>query len=134
MPNVKRKPKPDRHGIVAGGDHAQPSDAEVICTWMEPKPESAPPSWGDNPVGNINGWWIATGSGRIEHRILTLDALWEVEERLTEEQWTRYRVALTAPVLGASGRHIEGYNRMMWHATAEQKIKALAEALRRPHA
>jgi hypothetical protein len=59
-----------------------------------------------------------------ENRLLTLDALHEVEERLTNEQWWAYEAALTEGPFG-TGDHF----RQIVHATTAQKIKALAAVL-----
>jgi hypothetical protein len=89
------------------------TDEEMICNFMEPKPEGRPSSYGSGEVWWRWGWryigWLP--------RPLTLDALWEVEARLTDEQCSRYtRELVMLPWL--------------WHATAAQKIKALAAVLR----
>lgn len=83
------------------------TDAEVICTFMEPKPDPE----------ELRLW--LPGS-------LTLDALWEVEERLTAEQFAAYIERLE------DGWDINGLARDygLVHARAEQKIKALAAVLR----
>jgi hypothetical protein len=71
-------------------------------------------------------WYAGTrhGDGVLRHlpRDLTLDALWEVEERLLQEFWHqglahKYQNAMPA-------------DHYSWHATPEQKIKALAAVLR----
>ena len=90
------------------------TDNEVICAWME-----------------------------LEPRQLTLDALWRVEERLrldaegrkqkliecltTDDKavirrWVNYALALN--------REFAIAGTYSWHATPEQKIKALATVLR----
>ena len=94
-----------------------PSDAEVICAWMEPKP--------DNRTTNVQtNWWmfLCLDSGWVPRK-LTLDRLWEVEERLTEKQRGEYYFIFW-----------ERRDRENWwtllHATSEQKIKALAAVIR----
>lgn len=100
------------------------TDAEVICAWMEPKPKD-----GTHP-GNVSevGWWKAVYVARpVPHwrwfpnddKTDSLDALWKVEERLDPRQAQEYYCSLwdDRTTYGA-------------HATAEQKLKALAAVLR----
>jgi hypothetical protein len=60
---------------------------------------------------------------------LTLNECHEVEERLTDEQWAAYGEIhfLRAEAL-CGGR--DDFRKGMLHATAEQKIAALASVLR----
>ena len=104
------------------------TDAEVICTWMESRPVShfegdlmgyvGPP-----PFVSPHGWWHDI-SNKWVPRPLTLDALWKVEERLTDEQAAHYATRLVSvlPLLGRAA--------WVWHATTEHKIVALAAVLR----
>lgn len=95
------------------------TDEEVICGWMEKRPSyesggtghSARHWWLSNP--HHDNWWPTE---------LTLDRLREVEERLTDSQWELYFLAWPGRFLGFRG---------FVHASAEQKIKALAEVLRK---
>ena len=98
----------------------------IICNFMEPMPEHRPYSW-QSPIkwGNWSprGWWRSERGpevhGHWAPRNFTLDALWEVEERLIEQGAAdTYRAQLVRE---------DAY---FWHATAAQKIKALAEVLR----
>ena len=100
------------------------SDAKVICGWMEPNPRSHTRS-----RDSSGGWWRLIGCERATGhweptRYLTLDALHEVEARLTPVQQFIYL-----------GNLLQGQDppSPMWfttHATAEQKIKALAQVIR----
>ncbi len=101
------------------------SDEELICEFMEPRPE---PSAG--PDSYSHPWWpqISTSQFDGDHwiiglkivpRRLSLDAAYEVEEQIIERGFSdQYRIELSK---------IDAY---FWHATAEQKIKALANTLR----
>lgn len=89
------------------------SDEEIICAWMDPTRED-----GD--------WWTTKNfanfgnSYTIVPERLTLDKLWEVEERLPERSQLDYWMGL------AKGGPLEvGYWRLV-HVSAEKKIKALA--------
>jgi hypothetical protein len=103
------------------------ADAFLICDWMEPYPTNAPEYWANNHEPAIGGWWVAiklnAGINAWIARPLTLAALWDVEARLTEEQWTRYATLMMDP---AGVKH----TRFLLHATAEQKVKALATVIR----
>jgi len=107
------------------------SDAEVICTWMEPKPKF-PDVFGDVRI-SAGGWWKWRSpragarwpgkTGPNESKVDSLDALHEVEARLTDEQWQKYAGLMMDPA-GIKHTHF------LLHATAEQKISALAAVLR----
>ena len=111
------------------------TDGEVICAWMEPKPDTynaatamaAAKSGKDNPI-----WWVTDGrTWTLRPRELDLDALWEVQDRLTDEQWERYECEMLAQwTPEAIGLTMHGEVRHYLHATAEQKIRALAAILR----
>lgn len=96
------------------------TDKEFICQFMETKPD---PNTHGGTCRSPKGWWF--WYGKWETTKLTLDALWEVEERLTDEQWQEYDAEL-----GGSTTSVLSPNFGMIHATAEQKIKALASVLR----
>jgi hypothetical protein len=106
-----------------------PSDEEIICAWMEPRPTKSPLRRDELS----RHWWqwnrfdAAWGP-----RYLTLDALWEVEERLTDEQRLDYRESLVAPHRdsGERGLPLVMLYWVLLHATPEQKIRALAQVLR----
>lgn len=110
------------------------SDEEVIASFMEPKPTKAALSMG-RPLFSVTGWWSA---GSRPHRewdewypiTLTLDALRQVQERLTEEQWEQYECEMLALWTPGTLRHGLGEVQHYLHATAEQKIRALAVVLR----
>ncbi len=102
--------------------------AAVICTWMEPKSDEPTRSGEHSP----QGWWRARLSMSCKYLVwvpadLTLDALWEVEDRLTEDQLDNYGYALVDVVSESNGRYSDV---LLIHATAEQKTKALAAGLR----
>jgi hypothetical protein len=96
------------------------TDQELICAWMEPRPIPSKNGWRSSP------WWKRKLRGARDYahpRELDLDALWEVEERLTNEQWEKYLHEFA---------RTQGYwpLRTLLHATPEQKIRALAQVLR----
>ncbi len=68
-------------------------------------------------------WWLKL-DGRWQARSLTLDALWEVEARLSAAQVHDYLMALVGATTDIA------VIAQAVHATAEQKIKALAQVLR----
>jgi len=102
------------------------SDAEVICMWMEPRPKDGSGSKVATPESR---WWVYSYEVRVHifhwkwhPNTLDLDALHEVEAKLSDEQQWAYIEALRGK-----------YNMPTWHfvhASAEQKIKALAITLR----
>jgi hypothetical protein len=113
------------------------TDQEVVCAWMETRPKD-----GTHPqdVSEI-GWWKAVYTLQPQQRWRwfadgdktdSLDALWEVEERLTDQQWGEYWKAAAETlkpddkVRLAFGEHFRYWS----HLDAEQKIKALASVLR----
>lgn len=102
------------------------TDAEVICGWMEPKPTTMPETlctplgWWECRVVSGKWTWVPTEWAS------TLDALREVEERLTKEQWRAYWDRLV-PFEAISGVGSDCY---LIHLSAEQKIKALAQTIR----
>lgn len=115
-------------------------DWDLICTWMEEKPISTVHP-GIEEAYNVKwwiwGWWYtAPSQPNIERpvaygwkpRSLNIDACHKVEARLTEEQWALYAHHLCA------GYDFEDIGLVLYrdwiHATAEQKIKALAAVLR----
>ncbi len=102
------------------------TDAEVICGFMEPKPGVI-----EARVISKGGWWKSRWSS-MQYRIWpyddktdSLDAMHEVEAKLTDEQWIRYRreFRVISPPR-------ESHEECLIHLTAEQKIKALAAVLR----
>jgi hypothetical protein len=107
------------------------SDQEVICAWMERRPKD-----GDSPqTVSESGWWAAIWSVFNQRwqwhpdnrRTESLDALWEVEERLTGAQSWPYSDLLCRAVWEAAGSEVTF---AVIHATPEQKIRALAQVLR----
>lgn len=98
------------------------SDAEIICTFMEPKPERS-----FDAVIHYNGDWWAASDGEWVPRRLFLDACHEVEARLSDEQWWAYERGLrSVPFDGV----VNTLNRASIHANAPAKIRALAATLR----
>ncbi len=95
-----------------------PTDEEVICAWMEAKPEHSREFTAGRP------WWVWLGSQNdwIPNK-LTLDALHEAETRLTEDQQWSY-IERMANIVGTFATWYS------LHATAAQKIKALAAVIR----
>ena len=87
------------------------TDEEVICGFM---------GW---TLGSIQ---IARGNELYISSHLNLSTLWEVEERLTDKQWPPYRALIQESADPLDTR----WSRILVHATAAQKIKALAAVLR----
>jgi hypothetical protein len=84
------------------------TNVEIICTFMEPHWKTRMPyAYPFNPAVMPT---------------LDLDALHEVEARLTYAQWDGYGAAM-ASLVGRTAPNL-------LHASAEQKIKALAAVLR----
>lgn len=109
------------------------TDAEVICGWMQPKPalRQTEGEWELAICATSLGWWLLTTTGyeRGDEPIivpadLTLDRLREVEARLTEEQWVHYGILMENRPVGMR------LSKALLHASADQKIKALAAVLR----
>ena len=100
---------------------ARLSDAELICEWMERRP--APNTHGGTHRSSGNWWYWG---GEWEPRKLTLDALHEVEARLTDEQISEYDALLRAELDGEIG--VDAYT---WHAETGVKTAALAAVLRK---
>lgn len=116
------------------------TDAEVVASWMEAKPsreETAVSDCGHSP----ERWWYwhddyVTGAEILAHCPLTLDQLHEVEKRLSDAQWQHYAVLMfhCCCTEARTANPIEDLltknRRALLHATAEQKIRALAGVLR----
>ncbi len=97
------------------------TDQEVLSEFMEP----GAPADGESGSLSIGGWWRYSGpSCNLKQSILVacddkrlrLGLIREIEERLTTDLWDPYRHGLTAPVLSASGGHLEEFYHMLWHA------------------
>lgn len=102
------------------------TDEEVICGFMEPRPVCPPRRRWFESKSSLAGWWeLIRDSNRCQPRPLTLDALYEVESQLTDEQQWDYCEAVRKQ---ADTRQAGTWHYL--HATAEQKIKALAAVLR----
>lgn len=113
-------------------------DAEVICAFMEAKPQFrsgftvfyrgnqhavTTEEW-----RSPGGWWridTADDDRKVEPRELELNALHEVEARLSDEQFEIYKIGLIplGQMANAEYWHI--------HANVEDKTRVLAFILRR---
>jgi hypothetical protein len=109
----------------------QLSDEEIICTWMEPKPPESPCA--TNERSRLSFWrpqftrhhepaWVPIR--------LTLDALWEVEERLIQEWRRTKKLVACARMVGYKHKLKGATVDNEWHADAPTRIKALAAVLR----
>lgn len=111
------------------------TDEEVICEFMEAKPEAFLAT-GSQAHPSVGGWWRSDfrftspspndGEYYWKPRKLTLDALHEVEARLTDEHWKEYCWRFQRGGMCSWWEN----QRDFLHASAEQKIKALASILR----
>lgn len=114
------------------------TDEAIICAWMELKPQLGPLDMRPWQSVSVLSWWVAAKFRKLDTpnewypRPLTLDALWEVEERLTAEQrGTYYRALHTPDERDSQGRRVA--SRSNWdllHATPAQKVAALVAVLR----
>lgn len=95
-------------------------DQEVICGFMEPVVGFR----GCDFPRSLKGWWTAELGQPKQPRELTLNECHAVEERLTDEQWDAYEELFDSVILW-------GRERSLLHASAEQKIRALAAVLRK---
>ena len=85
----------------------------------------------DEELCSVYRWWRSdTETPEVTPRDLTLDALWEVEERLTAEQWDAYLNHFATPAERIKKHFFWERGSVLLHAAAEQKIKALAQVLR----
>lgn len=108
----------------------QMTDEEILCTWMERRPAytiSATLTDGTD----LPKWWEIGSEWEWVPIKLTLIELWEIQDRLSDEQWEVYYHNL--------GKYSNGglvWNtpdrqfRWALHATPTQKIAALAAVLR----
>lgn len=104
------------------------SNEELICTFMEPNPPAPEQAYQQSPIG----WWVCRFSVMGQRliwltgdKVYSLDGLHEVEAKLSAEQQGRYLDVLVPDAMAKVG--------WIWrsvHASAEQKIQALAEVLR----
>lgn len=108
------------------------TDAEILCGFMEKRPEAGP--WSHRPWRSLSrgGWWTASDDRNPDTApdvwfpvALTLDRLRLVEARLTDMQWLLYQTALSGDTPEDQVRW-----RDLIHASAEQKITALAAVLK----
>lgn len=109
------------------------TDQEIVATFMEPLGTRR---FSKGRLSNVQisdgGWWTYThevrdGTQRTGYapRCDSLDALHEVEERLSNEQWIAYDDELRSSTTSAISLHFG-----LIHATPFQKIRALATVLR----
>lgn len=127
------------------------TNAEVLATFMEPRPDflpyswQSPINWGDSSPAR---WWLAmspdaanTVHGIWKPRQITLNECREIEAGLTEEQWVRYWRELMQLIWEASEKRGEhalanmtmtrgDLYRHLVHADAPTKVEALATILR----
>lgn len=109
------------------------TDAEVICSFMEKTPRRvryfdehmSSATWWRRDIVQNNGQGIVYSDWTPCE--LTLDALREVQRRLTDEQWHEYERGLRCVPFDGP---VNSVTRVFIHATAEQKIRALAVVLR----
>ncbi len=104
------------------------TNEEIICEWMERKPTPMD-GWRAAHLVKKAQWWLSW-QDNWEPIPLTLDRLREVEKRLTDEQWDRYRAWFTRLTVPPPPVTSAEYFRMVAQADAAQKIKALAAVLR----
>ncbi len=102
------------------------SDAEVVCEFME---EQGVPY---NGVSRRWFWHIIRCPGLDADLpcTLDLDTLRKVQERLTDEQWRAYAALLSGVQMRTGVRVAFSTCKALIHASAEQKIVALACVLR----
>lgn len=93
---------------------------EIICDWMELQERIQ--EGGQLWKPSLWHLWFSDQTGRPLPVVLTLDALWKVEELLNDRQWVRY-----IELLGCGCRLLRV--RRQIHATAQDKITALAAVL-----
>lgn len=111
---------------------ARMTPAEIICTFMEPRPAPS-----DSHAATETKWWLWAFTGVVfprEYkwlpRHLDLGLLWEVEERLTKAQWRTYRREFRLIVEREDGGFPLGQRVQAYlHATPAQKMAALAKVL-----
>lgn len=117
------------------------TDTEAICAWMEPKPEVVPEYAEDmdicgSPCHSPLGFWICDGGYGVPYtwqpRPLTLDALRDVESRLSEDQWPAYKLAVRNSLENSLGQwSMRRRMKDLIHLSAERKITCLAAVLRK---
>ncbi len=105
------------------------SDEEVICTFMEPRPERGQTFPIEGPLPHPLWWSHMDREGNWHPASLgSLDALHKVQAGLTDEQWRRYddEMLLTLPRDSFEWEIRKAYI----HADVPAKIKTLAAVLR----
>ncbi len=103
------------------------TDTEFIASAMESRPSMSPGEWDEESTFRPD-WWQPSDEkgGEWQPEPLTLDALQLVESVLTDSQWSHYHALLLISTF------VDGQPkwRGLIHATAEQKIAALATVIR----
>ena len=100
------------------------SDEEIICQFMEPMPQCGIRQiLQDRLVIPI--WWGCAWDG-WQSIVPDLTELYEVESRLSDEQWGEYGLKLAESLQSQGWQYV----RNLIHASSAQKIRALAEVLR----
>ena len=108
----------------------------LVCEFMEPMPETVPDDAEDMDLAGACvhsplGFWLCVGGYVIAYAWepcpLTLDHLHLVEERLTPEQQCRYLAALFWLMSDDLWNITTAFS--MIHATADQKVMALAKVV-----
>lgn len=108
------------------------SDEEIICGFAEPVPGFR----GIDYPYSVGGFWVREIDKPKEPAPLTLDRLHEVEERLTDQQWQYYCVLMfqsccrEARTTNPIEDELTKNRKALLHASAPQKIAALAKVLR----
>jgi hypothetical protein len=118
------------------------SDAEVICAWLEPNPSLLGSidlvKWHQSRLVGDGGtawhWEFAPLS-------LDLDAIRQVEQQLTEDQWLYYGTLCWKWYTEAATTNdyeislLNRWRKALLHLSAPEKAKALAEVIRytKPH-
>jgi hypothetical protein len=124
--------RPRKAGSTLGSDLSAMTNAEALCDFMESGPTKGPFDFRPWRSNSPMGWWKAypdssecPAPNEWVPVKLTLGRLHEVEARLTEEQWWLYESELSRVA-----RHLNSTALGFIHASAEQKIAALATVLR----
>ena len=116
-----------------------PSNAELLCGFMEKRPEMGPLDFRPWRSNSPARWWVAANPTTEDNSpnewrpvSLCLNRLREIEAKLTEEQWQRYYDGIWVEwqvVTQTTGR-MRLLGMFLLHASVEQKIAALAQGLR----
>ena len=107
--------------------------------FMEPRPKChIGMVWFEDQCYPTAWWRKIGGTNKTDPAILTLDRLHEVESRLTDEQWRHYCSLMFQHTKRPDANPIQdlltGARKTLLHASAAQKIAALATVLNTPEA